>query len=290
MNPTPEIALVVKTRNRGARLAPFFEAIRKIECTFPWELIMVDNGSTDDTARHLNAFAAGLPGQVKIVTEPRRGAGYACNAGWRATDAPLIAFTDDDCYPVPDYLENIQAVFSDPSLGFMGGRILLYDPSDAPVTINESQTEQSVNAGTFLPAGLVNGANMAFRRQALVDVAGFDDAFGPGTPYVTEDTDVGLRALASGWSGKYDPRPTVYHHHGRKPGKDVEAIYRVYDAGRGAYYLKCFLFMPQRWQCAWYWLRSARHQPVATAIREMKSAISYLIHILKHRPNITYRA
>ena len=288
-HPIPDIALVVKTRNRGARLEPFFEAIRKMECASPWELVIVDNGSTDSTATELQAFAATFKGHIKIVTEPRRGAGCACNAGWRATEAPIIAFTDDDCYPNQNYLNLVTAVFAEPSLGFIGGRILLFDPTDAPVTINESMQEQFIQAGTFLPAGLVNGANMAFRRQALVDVAGFDDAFGPGTPFVCEEADLTLRVLASGWTGKYDPRPMVYHHHGRKPGSDVDAIYKVYDDGRGAYYLKTILFMPQRWQCARHWARCIIRQSIYKTRRETRSAIHYFFHQLRHRPNTSYK-
>jgi len=284
----PDIALVVKTRNRADGLDAFFAAIRRIEMSCPWELIIVDNGSTDETAIKLNTFVSEFQGHSNVITEPRRGAGFACNAGWRATNASIIAFTDDDCYPEPDYLKNMLEVFADQSLGFTGGRILLYDPTDAPVTINTSQTEKYLYAGSFVWPGFVNGANMGFRRQALMDIGGFDNAFGPGTPFVVEEADIALRGLASGWNGKYDPRPVVYHHHGRKPGKDVESIMRVYDAGRGAYYMKCMLFMPQRWQCAWFWLRCVGHQPLAKTAREVYSAVRYLFHLLRHKPNITY--
>ena len=279
----PEIALVIKTRNHGSRLDPFFAALRKLRNACPWELVIVDNGSTDDTASRLEAFAAGFGGRVRILHEPRHGTGLACNTGWRVSTAPVIAFTDDDCYPAPDYLENIRAVFADRFLGFAGGRVLLYDPTDAPVTINESQVEKSLDAGSFVHAGFLHGANLVFRRQVLLDIDGFDADFS-----ACEDADAALRALAAGWKGKHDPRFVVYHHHRRKPGRDIDKLERFYDVGRGRYYMKCLLFLPQRWQCAWHWMRCIPRQPLARTAREFCSAIHYLFRQFRHRPNNSY--
>ena len=279
----PEIALVVKTKNHGDRLDPFFSAIKSLQCARPWELILVNNGSTDDTSMRLQAFASEFHGQVIVLDEPRPGTGWACNTGWRATVAPIIAFTDDDCYPEPDYLMNIQGVFADPSLGFAGGRVMLYDPTDAPVTINESQNEALLRPYSFVWAGFLHGANMAFRRQVLVDIDGFDDGFS-----ACEDADLALRALAAGWKGKHDPRFMVYHHHRRKPGRDTEMLQRSYDVGRGKYYMKCLLYLPQRWQCAWHWLRCIARQPLAKTFREVRAAIHYFFHQLKNKPNTSY--
>ena len=280
---TPVVALVVKTKNRGDRLEPFFAAIRKIEFSAPWELIIVD-GSTDDTPTRLAEFAASFPNRISVIGETRPGPGLACDIGWRATTAPIIAFTDDDCYPDPDYLTQVQVVIADPDLGFVGGRILLYDPTDAPVTINELNTEVDFKAGSFVCPGFIQGANMAFRRQALQDIEGFDQDLVVGG----EDIDVVLRVLAAGWNGKYDPRPLVYHHHRRKPGSHLEKLIKGYAVQRGICYMKCILFMPQRWQCALNWLRCMRRQPIGISIRELYSAMSYVLHLVGKKPNISY--
>ena len=127
---TPDIALVVCTRNRAAKLGAFFDAIRTIKALNSWELIIVDNGSTDSTAEDLQSFAANFSGRVSVMTEPQIGVGRAKNRGWRASTAPIIAFTDDDCYPTQSFLNDIETAFSDQSLGVVGGRILLYDSTD----------------------------------------------------------------------------------------------------------------------------------------------------------------
>jgi GT2 family glycosyltransferase len=185
-------------------------------------------------------------------------------------------------------LNDVLAVFADQSVGFSGGRILLHDASDARITIYEHPTEQIYHAQGFIVAGVIQGANMAFRRQALVDIDGFDDNIGAGTPFTFEDVDAELRALAAGWIGKYDPRSVVYHHHGRKPGIEVEALSRVYDTARGAYYMKCILFMPQRWVCLRHWLRCIKRQPFALTLYEAQSAIRYFYSQFKRKPNVTY--
>ena len=283
-----KIALVICTRNRAKRLDAFFESIKRLHCDGPWDLVIVDNGSTDDTGERLKAFADNFAKPVTIITEPRPGLGLARNRGWLATNAPIIAFTDDDCYPDPNFLNDVAAVFADPALGFAGGRILLYDPTDARITIYESQTEELFSPGDFIFCGVIQGANMAFRRQALVDIDGFDDKLGAGTPFSFEDGDAELRALAAGWKGKYDPRSVVYHHHGRKAGIDHETLIRVYDTARGAYFMKCILFMPQRWRCLRNWLRLMKQQPFGQTLREARAALRYCFYQFKQKPNVTY--
>ena len=285
---TPKIALVVCTRNRANKLAAFFEPLKRLECQWPWELIIVNSGSTDDTSDRLKLFAAGYSGKVTLVTESQPGLGRARNRGWRTTNAPIIAFTDDDCYPTPSFLNDVLTVFDEESIGFSGGRILLHDDSDARITIYECPTEITYNANGFIGCGGIQGANMAFRRQALVDIDGFDDTLGAGTPFAFEDVDAELRALAAGWQGKYDPRPTVYHHHGRKVGSDVDKLNQVYHSARGAFHAKCLLFMPQRRFCLALWLRSMKKQPLIQTYREVKSALRYSFYLLKQRPNVTY--
>src|SRR5206468_9904006 len=172
--------------------------VRALTSNGRWELIVVDSGSSDETSRHLEEFAQDYTGHLTIIRVSKPGLGRARNAGWRAAQAPLIAFTDDDCYPAHDYLSRIQSAFTDSSLGFVGGRVLLHDESDAPVTIKTLMEDEYAEPGVFIPAGWIHGANMAFRREVLVQIGGFNELLGAGTPFQCEDVDAMLRALASG--------------------------------------------------------------------------------------------
>src|SRR6185312_4972124 len=94
---------------------------------------------------------------------------------------------------------------------------------------------------TFLPAGTVHSANMAFRRTVLTRIGGFDPDFGAGTRFPAEDIVAAATAVWSGIAGAYDPRPTVYHHHGRKTERQGRILWKAYDVARGAYYAKFIL-------------------------------------------------
>ena len=274
----PAISLVVCTRDRGARLEPALAALARLACRRPWELVLVDNGSRDDTRARLDAFAAPAPIAARVVSEPRPGLGRARNAGVLASRGAVVAFTDDDCYPAPDYLDAVLAVFDDPAVGYMGGRITLHDRTDDPVTTRDVAVATPLPAGSFVPAGLIQGANMAARREVLTAVGLFDPELGAGTPFCNEDVDFAARASAAGYAGGYFPGPCVAHHHRRRSPGAVGRLRADYDRGRGAYYAKQLLDGPARgaYARALYW--SLRGVPTPPAVRELAGALRYAAH------------
>jgi glycosyltransferase involved in cell wall biosynthesis len=279
----PLLSLIVCTRNRSDRLGAFFDAIAEMRARASWELVMVDNGSTDDTAQRLESLVGSLEVPVSIVSEPRTGLGRARNAGVRAGRGALLAFTDDDCYPAIDYVDRVVDAFADSDRGFIGGRILLYEPEDHPITIRVDAAPIPIPPRSVVPTGLVQGANMAFRREVLARIGGFDDAFGPGTPFCNDDVDAVARASAAGFAGSYVPEPMVHHHHGRRDPADIAALWRSYDHGRGAYYAKCIFDSPLRRQVARYWWQSIRFEKFGATMRELEGALDYTLRRLARR-------
>jgi GT2 family glycosyltransferase len=246
------ITLVVCTRNRAAQLALALPYFAKLETGERWELVLVDNGSTDATAGVLAAFARGSGLEVSVIGEPRTGLAAARNAGWRRARGAIVAFTDDDCYPVADYLEQVLRCFAGADLGYLGGRVLLYDRNDYPITIKTSEAREDLPPRSFLPAGVIHGANFAVRRDVLEALGGFDERFGAGSGLESaEDIDLVARASAAGWRGAYDPRPVVYHHHRRSKPEDIRRLKAMYDVGRGAFYAKAVLDRRMRRPYLW---------------------------------------
>lgn len=231
------ISLIICTRNRSEPLRRCLAAVARVTHAAPWELVVVDNGSLDATAAVIEAFAAAQPFPVRQVHQPVPGLSNARNAGVAAATGDLVLFTDDDCYVDPAILDATRAAFADPAVGFVSGRVRLFDASDAPVTINESCLPLRFPARRFLPAGAVKGANLAFRREVLDAIGPFDPLFGSGTRFPAEDADAAMRASLAGWDGLYDPAIVVWHHHGRKAA-DVAGLHRAYDLGRGAFHAK----------------------------------------------------
>ncbi len=231
------VSLIICTRNRAGALRRCLDATSAITFAGAWELVVVDNGSTDATRDIIDAFAAAASFPVVAVGQPVPGLSNARNAGVAAASGDMLLFTDDDCYVDPDILDAVLASFADPRVGFASGRVRLFDPNDAPVTVNESLVPLRFPARRFLPAGAVKGANLAFRRAVLDQIGPFDPLFGSGALFPAEDADAAMRASLAGWDGVYDPAITVWHHHGRKAA-DVAALHRAYDIGRGAFHAK----------------------------------------------------
>ena len=272
-----DLSLIICTRNRVTQLTQTLNTVSAIRSQLKWELVVVDNESTDRTGAVVQEFAASCDQPVQLIVQPGRGVSCAKNAGWRSARSAIIVCIDDDCYPQQDYLDSIFECFSkDPKLGFVGGRILLYDPTDRRVTIQESLEPLSFPPGSFIRPGFIQGANVAYRRAALTDVGGFDPWFGAGALYSGDETELIARISAAGWNGAYDPKPVVYHHHGRKTANEEWRLRRWYDRGRGAYYAKCMLNRGMRDIYVKNWILTLLHQSLRTTVLEIVAGLDYV--------------
>lgn len=236
-------SLIVCTKNRAENLSRCLQAVSAIkqDDRAKFEFILVDNGSTDDTAAVFERRRASMPFPARYILEKASGIGNAMNRGYRESRGSIVAFTDDDCYPAPTFLTSAVSAFSDPTVGVVTGRIMLHDPTDVPITIEESMTHRRYPAGKYVRPGQFNGANLSFRRQALDSIDGFDPLFGPGSFMGSgADCDAAARVCLAGWDGLYDPNIVVSHHHGRKK-RDLPAITKRYAIGSGGYHMKLLL-------------------------------------------------
>ena len=242
-----KVALVICTYNRAAKLRSALKSVALLEYPIPWELVIVNNNSSDNTEETINSFKLTFHQKLISVFELIPGLGRARNMGWRATssDTDVIAFIDDDCYPSKNFLLSIIKPFEEnKKLGFTGGRILGYNKR-RPSTSQYSIKRIEINPGQFLQAGLIIGANFAFRRSALLSVNGFDNYLGTGTSFLFEDIDIMARMLIKGWVGVYDPRSYVYHDDERN-NQQIRTLVIKYTIGYGAYFIKYSL-------CSKFW-------------------------------------
>lgn len=277
-----QTSVVICTRNRARTLERCLASVRRIPAGRTWEVVVVDNGSTDATPEILKHAENEFPVRLSVLYEPTPGIARARNRGWRGASGSVVAFIDDDCYPEPDLVDRIARSFeTDPGLGFLGGAVLPHDPEDAFVGTVARPDRYEIHPGTFIAAGTLITANLAFRRTVLESIEGFDEAFGYGDGLAGEDADAVARASAAGWRGLYDPTLVVRHDHGRRRSEDVERVSRSYDRGRGAFYAKCLLDRRLRriYLAAWARLTMERvragHRRSAT-LRELRGAAQYL--------------
>jgi GT2 family glycosyltransferase len=166
---------------------------------------------------------------------------------------------------------------------------MLHDPADYPMTINESMTALTFPARSFVCAGCVQGANMAFRRRVLLDIGGFDPVFGPGAMFpAAEEIEAVSRASAMGWKGEYRPEVVVRHHHGRSAA-DAAALWKWYAIGIGAFHMKILLrghqflwFARSVYQIRWRY-KTSRTFVLWELVGAAKYGYIYLTQILRSR-------
>ncbi len=253
-----DVSIIICTRNRAQSLHGTLESLASIRSKYQWEAVLVDNASTDRTAEVI-AAANNCGGRLRYLYESRIGLGAARDGAWRQAKGRILCFTDDDCYLTADFVDAMAIAFAErPRAGCIGGRILRFDPTDAPITVDERTEPARTPPYSFVHPGMLQGANMSFRREALQACGGFDPAMGAGTPYPCEDIDALVAVLWRGYEAWFDPRPLIYHHHRRKSA-DVPSLVAEYDRGRGAFYAKCVARREMRWLFLRKWIASPKY-------------------------------
>lgn len=269
------ITVVICSRNRVAALMAALDRYRDLLGDRQWDLVVVDDGSTDATAAEVDRRQPEFLGRLLVRRTSGVGLGAARNVGWRAATGGLVLFTDDDCYPAPDLLDQIRACFTEVDRSFLGGRLLPFAEEDATVAVVTRERRVELTGSRFVAAGLIPGANLTVAREALEAVGGFDPEFGAGTTFPAEDVDLIARLLVAGFRGGYDPRPVVWHHHGRRTDASREALGRAYDHGRGAYYAKTMSNPALRWVYLRAWIRGALRGSWRRTWGEVRGAYRY---------------
>jgi len=237
----PVVSLLICTRNRAPALKGALDSVSQAAAharDVAFELIVVDNGSTDQTQKVFADWAAGARLDARLIFEGRPGLSVARNVGMRAARGDIIAFTDDDCRLDADFLATLVKIYDgvDGPL-FIGGRVELGDVRDKPITIKTELTPaefDGLGAGSF-----IIGCNMAFNRAAMTLIGDMDERLGAGTPlYASEETDYIWRAHVAGVPLRYLPQLAVRHFHGRRTVEECRKLMHGYCIGNGALYAK----------------------------------------------------
>lgn len=214
------ISVVICTYNRLPLLAQAIDSV-VAQRYRGWELIIVDNNSTDGTREYVLDLAADDP-RIRWVPEPRQGAGYARNRGALSAAGDIIAFCDDDQQADPAWLEEISKVFrACPDVGCIGGPTILADKDRVPFhfrkmvgLLGEARSPRPPSEGWYL-AGRVGlfGGNIAVRRQAFERAGGFPGDIGRCGEGLLADEDIlfSHAVFDAGYQLAYDPKAVCYH-------------------------------------------------------------------------------
>ena len=239
------VSVVIPTYNRSALLRDAVESVLAQDYDQPFEIVIVDNNSPDDTARVARDLSEAHPGTVRYVAEPEQGNAHARNRGVRTARGPIIAFLDDDVVVARDWLSVItQALSARPELSFVGGRVLpdwrepppswLTPAHWSPLALLDYGPNELV-IDRRGPRGLLT-ANISFRREVFDEVGWFSPELQRVTDRIgsMEDTEFLLRVCRGGKQGRYLPQMVV-----RAPvdkERLSKAYHRRWHTGQGHFY------------------------------------------------------
>jgi GT2 family glycosyltransferase len=234
------ISIVVTTYNRAGRLENLFASIARMHrpAGLDWEVILVDNNSTDATRDVTLRLAKNAAFPIRYVFERKQGIAHGRNRGVAEAAGDIIACVDDDCVVGQSWLAAIAQEFArDERLLLLGGRVELFDPADAPMTIRTGRKRLDLSGDPEAFHHLI-GCNLAFRRLAYERVGGFDPRYGAGSGVLpsNEDTEFTYRVIRLDGTVLYVPDAVVYHHHGRRDPVVLAALRDSYATGRGGFY------------------------------------------------------
>jgi GT2 family glycosyltransferase len=198
----PRISVVVCTYNGARTIRDCCEGLRRLD--YPnFEVIVVNDGSSDATVAIVEEYG------FRVISGKNNGLSHARNVGLHAASGEIVAYTDDDAYPDPDWLRYLAA-------GFLGSTHVGIGGPNIPPPGDGLVAESVANA----PGGPIHvllsdqeaehipGCNMAFRRKALLEIGGFDPQFRTAG----DDVDVCWRLRERGGTLGFHPGAVVWHH------------------------------------------------------------------------------
>ena len=217
------VSVIVCTFNRSHLLAEMLQSAAELAAPTSWELLIVDNNSSDQTQKVAAGFKQRLP--IRYIFESRQGQSIALNRGILESEGDLLLFCDDDVRLEPDWLLNYaKAAKEDPRPGWFGGRVLALWPNAKPTWLwNESIPALSghiVNYDLGADCRLYDskdkipiGASMGLRRSTIEKIGLYREDLGPRGDRrgAGGDTDLIERAINSGIPGYYVGSAVCYH-------------------------------------------------------------------------------
>ena len=260
-NALPLVAVIVPTAGRPDDLRRCLAHLTVLD--YPrLEIIVVDNRPGEKTTRHVAEDAA-TDRRIRYVAEPRPGSSVARNRGLAETRADIVAFADDDVEVDPMWLRWMTEPFmQDEQVQVVTGLVLpaAYDTLEQQLFeeyagFGKGFRRRVYDMGPNRPRGrklypywgapFGSGGSMAFRRQALVGIGGFDPALGTGSPALAgADIESFTHIVLRGGRLVYEPRAILWHDHRRSEGALTRQLF-TYAVGATAILTKWLLRDPR---------------------------------------------
>jgi len=245
----PTLTVAICSKDRAASVERLLGSLAALRDDPPFEILLVDNASTDDRLREIAATHAG----VRYVREPLVGLDFARNRAVREARGTVVAFLDDDVLVDRNWLWAVRRAWAEnPDAGCVTGLVLpMRLETDAQILFElrggfrRGFRPFRFGAERFgedhYPCGAGHfgaGANMSVRRELVLRLGGFDEALDTGLPLPGGgDLDMFYRVLRSGATLVYEPQAAVHHEH-RRDLAGLRRQYYTWGLGFAAFIVK----------------------------------------------------
>jgi glucosyl-dolichyl phosphate glucuronosyltransferase len=216
------VSVIICTFNRCEMLARALDSVAAsaVPDTVEWEVLVVDNNSTDQTRDVVQDFRRRYPGRFRYLLEPEQGLSHARNAGIRESQGDVLVFTDDDVTVDSPWLRNLTTALQDREWAGTGGRIIPVWSCPPPrwLRIHRPRVigcfvafDRGSEAGPLTEPPF--GANMAYRKVMFTKYGGFRTDLGRcGQNMIgNEEIEFAQRLLTAGERLRYEPSAVVHH-------------------------------------------------------------------------------
>jgi GT2 family glycosyltransferase len=240
----PGVSVIILTYNSAPFIARCLESLSWQSYPSSFQIIVVDNHSTDDTIERIQQ---GQFNPIVIRNATNRGCAGGNNDGWHRSDGEILVFLNPDTEARPDWLKSLVAPFAhDPAVAITGCKI--YYPNSHtlqhaggilyPNAMSDHYGNQQEDTGQYdteREVDYVTGAAFAVRRSFLEAVGGFDEDYSPA---YYEETDLCYKARKRGLKVLYVPSAVIHHHESPALRRYSPAFYRTYYRSRIRFLLK----------------------------------------------------
>jgi GT2 family glycosyltransferase len=204
---TPRVSVVVCSYNGGRTLEQCLQSLRALQ--YPdYEIIVVDDGSTDETRSILPRFP-----DVRVIHQANLGLSVARNTGLQAATGSIVAYTDSDCFVDPHWLNHLVYQFQRCDAAAVGGPNLTPEDGRLAACVAASPGQPTHVLESDQVAEHIPGCNMAFRRELLLAIKGFDPLYRKAG----DDVDICWRLQQAGYWITFAPGAFVWHHRRQSP-------------------------------------------------------------------------
>lgn len=239
------ISIIIPTYNRKDELENLLPSLRSQECPIPFEIMVVDDGSTDGTRELLERLSKEWKGKLRFIGQMHGGTGVARNLGIRHAHGDILVFVDSDCIAPRGWLNKLTSVFVNLQIGAAGGPELA-PPDDCLLQRCQSYVMTAFfttgglrgRRGKILGVYYPRGFNLAVRKHVVKSVGGF-----PNRIY-GDDILLGFKVRQMGYTLEYVPDAAMYHHRRATLSQYYKQLYRMGKARAELAYLNKSLFEP----------------------------------------------